>query len=50
MNEWIHWFRVGRRPIRCFFQKESFGELIVFQYLNMDCMKVILSDLSKLSL
>ena len=34
----------------CFFQKELFGVLIVFQYLNMDCMNIILSDLSKLSL
>ena len=35
---------------KLFFQKELFGVLIVFQYLNMDCMNIILSDLSKLSL
>ena len=36
-----------------FFQKEFFGELIVFRHLNMDFtifFNVILSDLSKLSL
>ena len=37
----------------CFFQKEFFGELIVFLHLNMDFtifLNVVLSDLSKLSL
>ena len=36
-----------------FFQKEFFGELIVFRHLNMDFtifFNVILTDLSKLSL
>ena len=36
-----------------FFQKEFFGELIVFRHLNMDFtifFSVILSDLNKLSL
>ena len=36
-----------------FFQKEFFGELIVFRHFNMDLQSffnVILSDLSKLSL
>ena len=37
----------------CFFQKEFFGESIVFRHLNMDLtifFNIILTDLSKLSL